>query len=115
MFEDDGAVGARNFDAARVTGICGGGGMKNAEGAACKLKQSRGRVFRFNLMELSGCLRLHARNVPEQPEQQINCVNALIDQRPTAVQCQRAAPTRILVIFRGPVPFHARIHEQNLP
>ena len=89
--------------------------MKTAERAACKLKQSRGRVFRFNLMELGGRQRLHARNVSEQPEQQINRVNALIDQRAAAVQCQRAAPTRIRIVLGWPIPFHARVHQQNLP
>ena len=40
-------------------------------------------------------------------------MNPLVDDCPSAVERQRAAPARICIIFRRSVPLHARIHQQR--
>src|ERR1700757_1203710 len=86
VLEDDGAFGAGDFDAARVARIRGGGGMENAEGAAGKFQDGGGGVFGLDLVKKRAGTGLYANDVTEQPEKQVNGVDALIDQGAAAVE-----------------------------
>ncbi len=111
MVEDDGAFGAGNFDAARVAGIGGGSGVENAQGAAVEFEDGGGGVFGFDLVEQRGGAGLDASDFTEQPEEQIDGVNALIDQRAAAIERERAAPARASVVLGRAIPLHARVDE----
>jgi hypothetical protein len=54
---------------------------------------------------------LNANDIAEQPEEQIDSVNALIDQGAAAVELQSAAPARIGVILWRAIPLHAGVDE----
>src|SRR6266699_3290709 len=45
VLEDNGALGAGDFNAARVAGIGGGGGVEDAEGATGEFEDGGGSVF----------------------------------------------------------------------
>jgi len=111
MLEDDGALGAGNFDAARIAGIGGGGGVENAQSTAGEFEDGGGGVFGFDLVELGGGAGLHANDIAEQPEEQIHGVNALIDQRAAAVESERAAPARAGVVLGRAIPLHTGVDE----
>src|SRR5580704_4438147 len=111
VFENDGAFSAGDFDPARVARIRGGGGMKNTQGAAGKFERRDSSILGFNFVEQRGSACLHANNIAEQPKQQIDSMNALIDQRTAAVESQRAAPLRIGVVLGRAIPLHASVYE----
>jgi hypothetical protein len=92
MFEDDGAFGAGDFDAARVARVRGGGGVENAEGTAGKFEDGGGGVFGFDLVKKCAGTGLHANDFTEEPEKQVDGVDALIDQGAAAVEGECAAP-----------------------
>src|SRR5580693_2379188 len=92
VFEGHRACRARDLDAAWVAGIGCGRGVKNTERAAGKLKRGDGGVFGFDFVKQSGSSCLHANDVTEQPEQEIDSVDALIDYSAAAVEGLRAAP-----------------------
>ena len=93
VFEDDGAFGAGNLDAARIAGIGGGGDVQDAQSAAGKFEDGDGGVFGFDGVEFRGDARLDAGNIAEKPEKKIDGMNALIDQSPPTIERKRAAPT----------------------
>ena len=68
VFEDDGAFGAGDFDAARVAGIGGCGGVKSAESTICEFKNGDGGVFRFDFVKQGGGAGLDSDGIPEKPE-----------------------------------------------
>ena len=70
MFEDDGAFGAGDFDAARIAGVGGRGGVENSERAAGKFEDSGGGIFGFDFVKQRAGASLHANNITEQPEEQ---------------------------------------------
>src|SRR6266403_3435200 len=111
VLEDDGAFGAGNFDAARIAGIGGGSGVENAQGAAREFENGGGGVFGFDLVKLRGGAGLDAYDITEQPEEQIDGVNALIDQSAAAIERERAAPARASVVFGRAIPLHAGVDE----
>ena len=50
VFEDNGAFGAGDCDAAGVAGVGGSGGVENAEGAASEFENGGGGVFGLDLV-----------------------------------------------------------------
>jgi hypothetical protein len=86
VLEDDGAFGARDFDTARIAGVGSRSSVQNTQRAAGEFEDSSGGVFGFDLVKQSGGARLHANDVTEQPQKQIDGVNALIDQRAAAIE-----------------------------
>lgn len=113
MFEDDGAFGAGDFDAARIAGVGGRGGVENSERAAGKFEDSGGGIFGFDFVKQRAGASLHANNITEQPEEQVDGVDALIDQGAAAIQGKCAAPARIGVVLRRAVPLHAGIDDDG--
>ena len=51
-------------------------------------------------------LRVDAVHVAEHPEEQVDGVDALVHQRPAAVERPRAPPPRLAVVLGGTIPFH---------
>jgi hypothetical protein len=86
VLENYGALGAGDFDAARVAGIGGGGGVENAQRAAGEFEDGCGGVFGFDFMKQSGGAGLNASDITEEPEEQVNGVDALIDEGAAAVE-----------------------------
>src|SRR6266699_3480139 len=113
VLEHDGALGAGDFDAAGIAGISGGGSVENAQGAASKFENGGGGVFGFDLVKKCAGTGLHANHVTQQPEEQINSVNTLINQGAAAVEGERAAPARIGVVLRRAIPLHAGVHYEG--
>src|SRR5260370_3833999 len=111
VFENDGSFGAGDFDAAGIAGIGGGGGVENAQGAAGEFEDGDGGVFGFDFVKLGGGARLNASDVTEEPQEQIDGVDALIDQGAAAVERQSAAPARIGVVLGRAIPLHAGVDE----
>jgi len=68
VFEDCGAFGSGDFDAARVTGIGGGGGVENTQGAAGEFKRGDGGVLGLDFVKQRGSAGLHANDITEKPE-----------------------------------------------
>ena len=110
MLEDDGAFGAGDFDAARVAGIGGSRGMENAECAAGEFEDGGGGVFGFDVVKKSAGTGLYANDVTEEPEEQIDGVDALIDQGASAIERICAAPARIGVILGRAKPHDAGVY-----
>src|SRR6266481_504044 len=86
VFENYGTLGAGDFDAARVAGIGGGGGVENTQSAAGEFEDGCGGVFGFDFMKQSGGAGLNASDITEEPEEQVNGVDALIDEGAAAVE-----------------------------
>jgi hypothetical protein len=86
VLEDDGAFGAGDFDAARIAGIGGVSGVEKAQGAAREFEDGCSGIFGFDLVKLRGGAGLHAHDITEQPEEQIDGVDALIDQRAATIE-----------------------------
>src|SRR6266699_293058 len=113
VLEDDGAFGAGDFHAARVAGIGGGGRVENAQGAASKFENGGGGVFGFDLVKKRADTGLDANAVTEQPQEQVDGVDTLIEQGAAAVESERAAPARISVVLRRAIPLHAGVHYEG--
>src|SRR6266403_1110938 len=111
MLEDDGAFRAGNFDAARIAGIGGSSDVEKAERAAGEFEDGGGGIFSFDLVEQRGGAGLDANDITEQPEEQIDGVNALIDQSAAAVERERSAPARASVVLGRAIPLHAGVDE----
>src|SRR5260370_15031255 len=109
VLEDDGDFSAGDFDAAGVAGIGGGGRVENAEGAASEFENGGGGVFGFDLVKKRADTGLHANDVTEEPKEQVDGVDTLIDQGAAAVEGERAAPARIGVVLRRAIPLHAGV------
>jgi len=109
VFEDDGAFGAGDFDATGVAGVGGSGGLKNAEGAAGEFQDGRGGVFGFDLVQQGGGAGLDASDITEKPEEQVNRVDALIDERSAAVERECAAPAGVGIVLWRAIPLHASV------
>ena len=92
LFDCQRAFGAGEFDAAGIAGEDGRGGDQGAKGAVRKFQESDERVFGFDFVKRCGHFRLHGGDVAPEPEQQIDGVHALIDQRAAAIERERAAP-----------------------
>jgi hypothetical protein len=80
VFEDDGTFGAGGFDAARAARIGDSSGVKSAERPAGKFGDGDGSVFRFDFVKQRGGASLDANDITEKPEEQIDGVDALIDE-----------------------------------
>ena len=113
MFENHRALGSRNLHAPRISGISRSRGLQSPQRAAGKFENGERSIFRLNRVKYRCRARLHAHHIPEQPQQQIDGVHRLVDERAPAVQRGRPTPARAAVVFRRPVPFHLRIHHQR--
>src|SRR5712672_1829907 len=113
VFEGDGAGGAGDFDAAGVARVSGGGGVKNAKSAAGKFEDGGSGIFDFDFVKKGTDAGLHANDVAEQPEQQVNGVDALIDEGAAAVKSASAAPAGVGVILGRTIPLHASVHDDG--
>src|SRR5580692_738136 len=111
VFENNRAFRPGNLHTAWVARVRGSGGVKNTQGSAGKLERRHGRIFGLDFMQQRSGARLHVNDITKQPEQQIDCVDALIDQRTAAVESNCPAPVRIGVVLRRAIPLHARVHE----
>src|SRR5712692_3962886 len=114
VFEDDGAFGAGDFDAARVAGIRGGGGEERADGSAGEFEGGHGCVFRFDFVQQGGGAGLDANYIAEKPEEQIDGMNGLIDEGSAAVESEGAAPFRGAEIVGWAIPLDASIDQKRL-
>jgi len=114
VLEDDGAFGAGDFDATGVAGVGCGGDVEDAEGAAGEFEDGGGGVFGFDLVKQSGGAGLDASDVTEEPEKQVNRVDALIDERAAAVERERAAPAGVGVVLGRAIPLYAGVNEKGL-
>ena len=63
--------------------------VKNAESAAGEFENGGGGVFGFDLMKKRAGASFHANDITEQPEEQVDGVDALIDQSAAAVTDSR--------------------------
>ena len=111
--EDQRAVRAGQLDAARIARVRRRRRFERAERTIRELEDGHGRVFDLDRMQQRAGLRRHAAHRSKQPEKQIDGVDPLVHQRTAAVERLRAAPPRLLVVRRRPVPFHARVGENR--
>jgi hypothetical protein len=56
---------------------------------------------------------LHASDIAEEPEEQVDGVYALIDERAAAVERESAAPAGVGVILGRAIPLHASVDEED--
>src|SRR5205823_6375538 len=111
VLQDDGALGAGDLDAAGVARIGSSGGVNNSQGAASEFEDGCGGVLGFDLVKKCGGAGLHASDITEEPKEQIDGVNALIDQGSAAVERECAAPARIGVVLGRAIPLHLGVDE----
>src|SRR6266849_2829214 len=114
VLEDYGAFGAGDFEAARVAGIGGGGGEERADGAAGEFEGGDGGVFGFDFVQDGGGAGLHANYVAEEPEEKVDSVDGLVDERAAAVEGEGAAPLGVAVVVGRAIPLDARVDEERL-
>jgi len=114
VLEDYGAFGASDVEAARVAGIGGSGGEERAEGAAGKFERGDGGIFGFDFVQHGGGAGLHASYIAEEPEQEVDGVDGLVDERTATVEGESAAPLGAGVVVGRAIPLDARIDEERL-
>jgi len=114
VFEDYGALGAGDFEAAWVAGIGGGGGEKRADRAAGEFEGGYGGVFGFNFVEDSSGASLDTGYVAEKIEEEVDSVDGLIDEGAAAVEGESAAPSGVAVIVGRAIPLYAGVDEEWL-
>src|SRR6202171_3507359 len=114
VFEDYRAFGGGDFEAAGIPGICGGGSEKRGYGAAGEFEVSDGGVFGFDFVQEGGCAGLQTHYVAEQPEEQVDGVDGLIDEGAATVEGEGAAPFGVAVVAGRAIPLDARVDEQWL-
>ncbi|MNN13272.1 hypothetical protein D3C81_1263000 [compost metagenome] len=90
-----------------------GGGFDHAQRAAVQPDRRDRHILRFDLLQPCGCQRLHLCNRAEQPLQQVQAMNRLIQQN-TAVHCLRSPPGRLIVIGLAAVPANGHVHVAQL-
>ena len=113
VLEDDIAFGAGNFDAARIAGMGGSGDMENAKGAAGEFEDGSSRVFGFDFVKKGAGASFHSNDITEEPEKQVDSVDALIDQGATAIERECPAPARIGVVLRRAIPLHTGVDDER--
>src|SRR5882724_1547279 len=113
VFEDYGALGAGDFEAAWVAGIGGGGGEKRSDRAAGEFESGDGGVFGFDFVEDGGGAGLDTGYVAEKMEEEIDGVDGLVDECATAVEGEGAAPIRVAVIVGRAIPLYASIDQER--
>src|SRR5262249_5894851 len=114
LLEDDCALSAGNLQPARIAWICCCCCQQGALRAARKFEHSKRSILAFDLVQDGSCAGLERDDVSEQPDQQINRVDALIHERSAAIESQRATPLRIAVILGRAIPPDARVNQQDL-
>src|SRR6266849_5034673 len=114
VLEDYGAFGAGDFEAARVAGIGGGGGEERADGAAGEFEGGDGGVFCFDFVQDGGGAGLHANYIAEEPEEEIDGVDGLVDERAAAVESEGTAPLGVGIVVGWAIPLDARVDEERL-
>src|SRR5215510_7920688 len=115
MLDDYGALGTSQLHSPRISGKNRSSCLKSSYRAVSEFQGSRERVFRFNLVKGSLTHRLNRRYIPAEPKQEIDGVNGLVDESPTAIQTDAPSPARVRVIAVGPEPFHACVRQNQLP
>src|SRR5207302_9103035 len=110
---NDGTFGAGDFDAARIAGIGGRGGVENAESAGGEFEDGGGAVLGFDLVKKRAGTGLHANDVTEEPEEQVDGVDALIDQGASAIEREGAAPARTGVVLGRAIPLHVGVDDEG--
>ncbi len=114
VLEDCGAFGAGDFEAARIAGIGGGGGEERADGAAGEMQSGDGGVFGFDFVQDGGGASLDAEHVAEEPQEEIDGVDGLVDERAAAVEGEGAAPLGAAVVVGRAIPLDAGVDEERL-
>src|SRR5204862_6074550 len=71
------------------------------------------RVVGFDFSKKRAVGGLHADDITEKPEEQVDGVNALIDQGAAAVEREGAAPAGIGVVLRRTIPLHAGVDDER--
>src|SRR5262249_13908814 len=89
--------------------------MQRSDRAVSELDSCHAGIFGLDLVKCRSCNRLHAINVAEKIEQQIDRVYTLIHQCSATVKAQRAPPFRIFVILRRAVPLHGSLNKKDAP
>jgi len=111
--EDYSAFGAGDFEAAGVAGIRGGGGEQRADGAAGEFQVGDGGVFGFDFVQDGGGAGLDANYIAEEPEEEIDGVNGLVDECAATVEREGAAPLGAAVIVGRAIPLDASVDEER--
>src|ERR1700687_2998779 len=114
VLEDYSAFGAGDFEAAGVAGIRGGGGEQRADGAAGEFQGGDGGFFGFDFVQDVCGAGLDASYIAEKPEEKVDGVDGLIDERAAAVEGKGAAPFRAAVIVGRAIPLDASVDEERL-
>src|SRR5215472_12754921 len=107
MLDDHGALGTGQLHSPRISRKHRSSCLKTSYRAAPEFQGSNQRVLRFNLVKRSLTHRLYRRYIPAEPKQEVDGVNGLIDESPTAIPAKAASPARIRVVAGGPEPFHS--------
>jgi len=85
MLQNNGPLGPRDFHSPRVSGISCCRRLEDAERAAGQLEQRRGCIFGLDCMHSGGLACLHSNHISQQPQNQVECVNSLIDYGAAAI------------------------------
>ena len=113
VLQDDGSFGRRQLHSPRVPGIGGRRRFERRANAAVELEDGQRRVLDFDLVQQRRRGAQHAAHRAEQPHQEIDRVDALVDQRAAAVERTGAAPAGAGVVLGRAVPLDPRRGEQR--
>ena len=108
-----GPLGAGDLDAARVARPGRGRGLERRDRLRLELQQRQRHVLALDRVQRRGREAQHARHVAEQPEQEVDGVDALVDERGAAVELDAAAPVRGRVVLGRTVPLDPRRGQQH--
>src|SRR5579875_2290922 len=107
------ASGAVNFDPLRITGTDRGGGLHHSDGAGAVAQQRAHHVFRFDFMRRAQLpFPVHMTHRTAQPQQNIDLVNGLIDQRAAALHFPGSLDGPRIILVRAP-PLHVCVGLEN--
>ncbi len=114
VLEDYGSFGTGDFETARVAWIGGGSSEERADGAAGEFEGGDGGVFGFDFVQDGDGAGLHANYIAEEPEEEIDGVDGLVDERAAAVESEGTAPLGVGIVVAWAIPLDARVDEEGI-
>ena len=97
----------------RVSGVRGRRRLERRAHSALELQDRQRSVLHVDLVQQRRRVGEHAAYGPEHPGQEIDRVDALVDQRATSVERARAAPAGIRVVLGRAIPLDPCRREQR--
>src|ERR1700757_536883 len=94
LLDDERAFGTGEFEPTRVAGKDGGGRLQDAKRPVGKLQGGDESVFDFDFVQRCLAGGLYAHDIAKEPEEKINRVDRLINQRASTIECMRSSPAR---------------------